>query len=184
MSVWQLVCYPSLDLLFLDTDHNNSTGEAVNPRVTIPRAFKAVFYCLTFFFVLGSLCVGIVVPHNDPTLKDALSAGKPGAAASPYVIAMDRLNIPILPHIINALVLTSALSAGNSCLFCASRSLYGLALEGKAQAVLTKCTKAGVPIYCVLVVLAIGLLSFLQISNGAAVVLSWFVSLVGFPRIT
>jgi len=144
----------------------------------MPRAFNAVFYRLTFFFVLGSLCVGIVVPYTDPTLKDALSAGKSGAAASPYVIAMNRLDISVLPHIVNALVLTAAFSAGNSYVFCASRSLYGLALEGKAPRALTKCTKQGVPVYCVLVVLVIGLLSFLQVSNSAAVVLSWFVSLV------
>ena len=144
----------------------------------MPRAFNAVFYRLTFFFVLGSLCVGIVVPYTDSTLKDALSNGKPGAAASPYVIAMNRLDISVLPHIVNALVLTAAFSAGNSYVFCASRSLYGLALEGKAPRVLTKCTKQGVPVYCVSVVLAIGLLSFLQVSNSAAVVLSWFVSLV------
>jgi yeast amino acid transporter len=35
-----------------------------------------------------------------------------------------------------------------------------------------------VPIYCVLVVLAISLLSFLQVSNGSATVLTWFVNLV------
>lgn len=128
--------------------------------------------------MLGSLCVGIVVPYTDPTLKDALETGKPGAAASPYVIAMDRLDIPVLPHIVNALILTSSFSAGNSYVYCASRSLYGLALEGKAPRVLTKCTKQGVPVYCVLVVLAIGLLSFLQVSNSAAVVLSWLVGLV------
>ncbi|KNB11989.1 hypothetical protein FOXG_11678 [Fusarium oxysporum f. sp. lycopersici 4287] len=40
------------------------------------------------------------------------------------------------------------------------------------------CTRTGVPIYCVLVVLLIALLSFLQLSNSSAVVLSWFVSLV------
>lgn len=150
----------------------------------MPRAFNAVFYRLTFFFVLGALCVGIVVPYTDPTIKDALSNGKPGAAASPYVIAMNRLGISVLPDIVNALVLTAALSAGNSYVFCASRSLYGLALEGKAPRFLTKCTKSGVPVYCVLVALGFGLLSFLQVSSSAAVVLSWLVSLVCRHKIT
>lgn len=101
-------------------------GEAENPRVVLPRAFKAVFYRLTFFFVMGSLAVGIVVPYNDPVMAAAFKEGKPGAAASPYVVAMDRLQIRALPHIVNALVLTSAFSAGNSFVYCASRSLYGL----------------------------------------------------------
>ncbi|KAF5620105.1 carnitine transporter [Fusarium sp. NRRL 52700] len=128
-----------------------AAGEAENPRKILPRAFKTVFYRLTCFFVLGSLCVGILVPYDDPNMIAAFRDGKAGAAASPYVIAMDRLGIRVLPHIVNAMILVSAFSAGNS---------------------------TGVPIYCVLVVLLIALLSFLQLSNSSAVVLSWFVSLV------
>ncbi|KAI1455443.1 amino acid permease/ SLC12A domain-containing protein [Annulohypoxylon moriforme] len=155
-----------------------AAGEAENPRVVMPKAFNAVFYRLTTFFMLGSLCVGILVPYNDVELTEAFANSEPGAAASPYVVAMNRLGIPVLPHIINAMVLTAAFSAGNSYVYCASRSLYGLALEGKAPKFLTRCTGRGVPIYCVLIVLIIALLAFLQVSQNAAVVLSWFVSLV------
>ena len=128
--------------------------------------------------MLGSLAVGINVPYNDKDLRAAFKDGKPGAAASPYVIAMNRLHIEALPHIVNAGVLASAFSAGNSYVYCASRSLFGLALEGKAPKFLTKCTKQGVPFYCVGLVLAIALLSFLQLGQNSAVVLNWFVSLV------
>jgi amino acid transporter len=155
-----------------------TAGEAENPRTVMPRAFNAVFYRLTAFFVLGSLAVGIVVPYDDETLRKAFTNEEPGAAASPYVIAMDRLQIPILPHIVNGAVLAAAFSAGNSYVYCASRALYGLALEGKAPKLFTRCTRGGVPIYAVCVVLGIALLSFLQVSNNAAIVLSWFVSLV------
>ncbi|KAJ5176403.1 General amino acid permease AGP2 [Penicillium canariense] len=155
-----------------------AAGETINPRVVLPKAYNGVFYRLTAFFVLGVLCVGILVPYNDKTMAEAFDNDRPGAAASPYVVSMDRLHIPILPHIVNAVVLTASFSAGNSYVYCASRSLYGLALEGKAPLFLAKCTKKGVPIYCVAVVLLIALLSFLQVSNGASVVLSWFVNLV------
>ncbi|KAF2804846.1 uncharacterized protein BDZ99DRAFT_425006 [Mytilinidion resinicola] len=155
-----------------------AAGEAENPRVVMPRAYNSVFYRLTAFFVLGSLCVGINVPYNDAELIAAFKDGRPGAAASPYVVAMNRLSIQVLPDIVNAMVLASAFSAGNSYVYCASRSLYGLALEGKAPRILTRCTRQGVPIYCVLVVLALALLSFLQLSENSAVVLSWFVNLV------
>ncbi|KAF2842262.1 amino acid transporter-like protein [Patellaria atrata CBS 101060] len=155
-----------------------AAGEAENPRVVMPRAYNAVFYRLTTFFVLGSLCVGILVPYDDAELTEAFASGKPGAAASPYVVAMKRLQIGVLPHIVNAMVLASAFSAGNSYVYCASRSLYGLSLEGKAPKFLRRCTRNGVPIYCVIVVLLISLLSFLQVSNNAAVVLQWFVNLV------
>ncbi|KAH6839048.1 General amino acid permease [Alternaria tenuissima] len=155
-----------------------AAGETENPRKVMPRAYNAVFYRLTTFFVLGSLAVGINVPFNDPELIGAFRDGKPGAAASPYVIAMNRLRIEGLPHVVNAGVLASAFSAGNSYVYCASRSLFGLALEGKAPKFLTKCTKQGVPFYCVLFVLMIALLSFLQLGQNSAVVLNWFVSLV------
>jgi len=155
-----------------------AAGEAENPRVVMPRAYNAVFYRLTAFFVLGSLAVGILVPHDDAELTRAYADSAPGAAASPYVVAMNRLRIGVLPHAVNAMVLTAAFSAGNSYVYCASRSLYGLALEGKAPAALTRCTRRGVPYVCVAVVLALALLSFLQVSRGAADVLQWFVSLV------
>lgn len=155
-----------------------AAGEAQNPRVVMPRAYNAVFYRLTAFFVLGSLAVGILVPYNDQEMSTAFSSGAPGAAASPYVVAMNRLHIRVLPDIVNAMVLTAAFSAGNSYVYCASRSLMGLALEGKAPRIFAKCTRRGVPIYSVLLVLLISLLSFLQVGSGSAVVLSWFVSLV------
>ncbi|KAI1109068.1 amino acid permease/ SLC12A domain-containing protein [Nemania sp. NC0429] len=155
-----------------------AAGEAENPRKVLPKAFNAVFYRLTTFFCLGSLAVGVLIPYDDRELKAAYEENRPGAAASPYVVAMNQLRIPILPHIVNALVLTAAFSAGNSYVYCASRSLYGLALEGKAPKFLARCTKKGVPVYCVIFVLLIALLSFLQVSQGSAVVLTWFVSLI------
>ncbi|KAF2725224.1 amino acid transporter [Polychaeton citri CBS 116435] len=155
-----------------------AAGEAENPRTVMPKAYNAVFYRLTAFFVLGSLCVGINVPYNDPTLIAAFENGEPGAAASPYVVSMTRLRIKVLPHIVNALVLTAAFSAGLSYLYCASRCLLGLALEGKAPKIFTRTSKKGVPIYAVIFVLLISLLSFLQVSNGTATVLSWFVNII------
>lgn len=154
-----------------------AAGEAENPRYVMPRAFKAVFYRLTTFFMLGSLAVGILNPYDEPLLIEAYATGAPGAAASPYVSSMIRLRISVLPDIVNAMVLTAALSAGNSYVYCASRSLYGLALDGKAPKFMTKCTRNGVPVYCVLVVMLIALLAFLQVSNNAAVVLQWFINL-------
>ncbi|KAJ0282538.1 hypothetical protein COL940_005090 [Colletotrichum noveboracense] len=155
-----------------------TAGEAENPRKVLPKAYRSIFWRLTTFFVLGSLAVGIVVPSDDPKLKEAYSSSKGGAAGSPYVRSMDILGIPILPHIVNALILTSAFSAGNSTTYCATRTLYGMALEGKAPRFLAKCNKAGVPYYSVAVVMCFGGLSFLQVSNSTAAVLNWFVSLV------
>lgn len=154
-----MACLVQASFTIAGPDYVSMTaGEAENPRKVLPRAFNSVFYRLSTFFVLGSLCVGIVVPYNDSNLLNALSDAKPGAGSSPYVIAMQRMQIPVLPHIVNAGVMSALFSAGNSYVYCASRTLFGLALEGKAPKFFTRCTRQGVPIYAVLFTLAIALL--------------------------
>ena len=156
-------------------------GEAKRPRIYLKAAFKTMYWRFAVFFIIGALCVGIIIPYNDPTLVNVLS-GKSGgagtAAASPYVIAMQNMSISVLPHITNALLVSSIFSAGNALTYCATRSLYGLALEGQAPKFLRKCTKNGVPIYCYLVTMLFPLLSFLQVSNGSAQVITWLANLV------
>ena len=156
-------------------------AEAKRPRIYIKNAFKTIYWRFGIFFILGSLCVGVVVPYNDPVLVGVVTgttAGGGTAAASPYVIAMENLGVSVLPHITNALMLTSIFSAGNTYTYCSTRTLYGLALEGRAPRILRKCTKNGVPIFCFIVVMLFPLLSFLQVSSGSAKVLTWLINLI------
>ncbi|KAF5025929.1 hypothetical protein F66182_1964 [Fusarium sp. NRRL 66182] len=157
------------------------SAEAKRPSVYIKAAFKTVYYRFCFFFITGALAVGIVVPWNYQNLVDIFVTGSEGsgtAAASPYVMAMDILGVDVLPHIVNALLLTSIFSAGNTYTYCATRSLYGLALEGRAPSILRKTTASGVPIYCFCVVMLFPMLSFLQTSSGSAKVLNWLIALM------
>ncbi|KAF8891280.1 general amino acid permease AGP2 [Infundibulicybe gibba] len=173
-----LTCFIQASYTIAGPDYVAMTaGEAESPRRTLPRAFHSVFYRLTTFFVIGSLCVGILVPYSDPNLLSALSNARPGAGSSPYVIAMERLDIPVLPHIVNAFILISVFSAGNSYVFCASRTLLGLALEGKAPRLFARCNRDGVPIYSVGLTLAIATLAFLQ-EGMSSLETSRFVNLV------
>jgi len=155
-------------------------AEAKRPRIYIKNAFKTVYWRFGIFFIVGSLCVGIVVSHQNPTLVAIVGGELPSgtAAASPYVIAMRELGIEGLPHVVNALLCTSIFSAGNTYTYCATRTLYGLALEGRAPKVLTKCTKSGVPYFCFAVVICFPFLSFLQVSSSSAIVLTWLVNLI------
>lgn len=50
----------------------------------------------------------MLVPYDDPSLKAALVTGAKGAAGSPWVIAIQNAGIQGLPHIINAVILSSA----------------------------------------------------------------------------
>lgn len=153
-----------------------TAGEAKNPRKNMALAFKTVLYRLVIFFIGGALSVGILIAYNDPTYLE-LTATTSDAASSPYVVAMQNLNIKVLPHIVNALILLSAFSAGNSYTYCSSRALYALSKKGFAPKVLARCTRSGVPIYCVGVSVCFALLSLLQLGSSGTKVLNYMVSL-------
>ncbi|KAL1871756.1 hypothetical protein Plec18167_006906 [Paecilomyces lecythidis] len=154
-------------------------GEAQWPRKTMKSAFKSVYWRFGVFFIGGALCVGIVLPANDPTLLRVLGSGNTGTgAASPFVMAMNNMHIEALPHLINALLLSSIYSAGNSYVYMTSRSLYSLAQNGHAPRFLRKCTKNGVPIYCLAVAVAFACLSYLKLGSGSVQVLTWLTNLI------
>lgn len=156
-------------------------AEAKRPRTYIKTAFKTMYWRFGIFFIGGALCAGIVIRYNDPQLVAILGGDANGggtAAASPYVIAMTNLGITGLPHLVNALLVTSIFSAGNTYTYCATRSLYGMALEGRAPAFLKNCTKQGVPIYCFCIVIIFPFLSLLQLGNGSYTVLTWLINLI------
>lgn len=90
---------------------------------------------------------------------------------------MVEFGIKGVPDLVNALIMTSVLSAGNNVIFSAARTLHGMALDGKAPAFLAKCNKYGLPYYAVMVALSFCLLSLLQIGNTSSTVLSWFVGI-------
>lgn len=118
-----------------------AAGEAEDPRRNIPKAVRRVFWRILFFYVLGSLAIGVLLPYNEPRLLSAIKNDEPGAAASPWVIAVYRAGVPVLPSIINAVILTSATSSANAFLYTGSRYLYALAQNGQAPRFLLKCSK-------------------------------------------
>lgn len=57
------------------------------------------------------------------------------------------------------------------------RTLYGLACDGKAPAIFRKCTKNGLPIYCLAITAAFSLLAYMNVSNSASTVFGYLSSL-------
>ena len=88
----------------------------------------------------------MVVDSNSPLLAQAASKGTAGgASASPFVVAIQAAGIKVLPSIINACILVFTLSAANSDQYIATRTLYGMAKDGNAPKIFTRCTSRGVP---------------------------------------
>ncbi|KAI4156394.1 MAG: hypothetical protein LQ340_000299 [Diploschistes diacapsis] len=151
-----------------------AAGETENPRRNVPKAVRRVFWRILIFYVLAILLVGLCVSANDPRLLDAIDASSPGAAASPFVVAVQNAGIAALPSVLNAVVLTSAWSAGNSFFYSSTRILYAAASDGKAPAAL-RFERFGVPYACVAATALLSCLVFLNAGAGTAVqVFFWF----------
>ena len=155
-----------------------TVGEAQNPRKTIPRAIKLTFYRILFFYVLSVLLLGMLVPYNSPDLIFANKATNSTASASPFVVAVQLSGIKTLPAILNGCILIFVFSAANSDLYIASRTIYGLAVEGKAPRILARTDSRGVPVYALGLSTMFALLAFMNVSNDSRTVFGYFFNLV------
>ncbi|KAI6097679.1 general amino acid permease 1 [Pisolithus croceorrhizus] len=167
-----------------------AASETVSPRRNIARAMKKVFVRICVFYLAGIFVAGLIVPSNDPQLLQppgniTHSSGTTQRIvnASPFVIGMQNSGFGTsVVSIINAGVLSSAISAGNSFLFSASRILYGLSLRGQAPAFLAKLnTRTGTSIPSILFTSAFGFLAFLSIKNET---FQWFYNVQAVGQLT
>ncbi|EGO19396.1 general amino acid permease variant 2 [Serpula lacrymans var. lacrymans S7.9] len=151
-----------------------SAAETRNPRRNIIMAMRTILFRIIFFYILLVFILGLLVPSNDPAQcsRKASTTGQ-----SPFVLAFNRAGIQTLPSVINAVVLSSAFSSGNSLLYAASRILYGLAVRRQAPRIFAKCTASGTPWVAILAAGAFALLSFLNVQSAAGEVFNWFVNL-------
>ncbi|KAI0807126.1 dicarbixylic amino acid permease [Fomes fomentarius] len=161
-----------------------TVGEAQAPRKNIPIAIRRTFFRILIFYVGGVFVIGLIVPSTDQTLFVA-NRSRPGAAASPFVVATTIVGIKVLNHIINACILIFVLSAANSDLYIGTRTLYGLAVQGQAPKIFARVTKGGVPYPSLILCTIFCSLVFLNVSSSSAKVFGWFVNLVStFGAIT
>ncbi|EME78479.1 uncharacterized protein MYCFIDRAFT_37349 [Pseudocercospora fijiensis CIRAD86] len=151
-----------------------AAAETRNPRRNIPIAAKRIFWRVGIFYVLSIFMVGLIVPSNDKNLL----ASTGNAAQSPFVIAASRAGIKVVPSIINAAVLTSAWSSGNSGLLGCSRILFGMARDGRAPKVFKRTSRFGIPYVAVGFLSIFACLGYMTLSNNASTVFSWLQDLV------
>lgn len=79
----------------IELDPQIAAGEAKNPRRNLPKAIRRVYIRILLFYIGGVTIIGLLVPSNDPGLK----LGSGTAAASPFVIAIKRSGIKVLPGV-------------------------------------------------------------------------------------
>lgn len=148
-------------------------AEVKSPRVAVPRCASRFIYRLAFFYILGSLVIGIIANSNN----DQLINGSHTAAASPFVLGIQNAGIPVLNNIINAVILTSAASAGNAFIYAASRTLFSLSQKGLAPKIFSTVNKWGVPYPAILLTFAISCLAYLNVTESSTKIFAWLTNI-------
>lgn len=135
-----------------------SAAESVNPHRAIPRAASLVTYRIGFFYILGALLISMIV---DPRNQDLVS-GSGNATSSPWVIAIRQSGIVALPSIVNACILVSAWSAGNSYCWVGSRMIVAMTTDRQLPQFFGRTTRKGVPWVAVITAWLFGPLAYLS----------------------
>ena len=117
-----------------------TAAEADNPEISIPKATNQVIYRILIFYV-GSLAV----------LLSLMPWTRVGPDTSPFVLIFHDLGDALVANALNVVILTAALSVYNSCVYCNSRMLFGLAQQGNAPKALMNVDKRGVPVASIMV---------------------------------
>ena len=153
-----------------------AAGEAQDPEKNIPRAVRSIFWRILLFYIGAIAVIGFLIPYTDPQL---LQADVDNISVSPFTLVFERVGIAGAAAVMNAVILTSVLSAGTSGLYVSTRTLYALAKRGQAPKFLAKINRRGVPMGALLVTTLIGGVCFISslIGDGRAYV--WLVNASG-----
>ncbi|MCG1717084.1 amino acid permease [Staphylococcus epidermidis] len=105
-----------------------TAGESNNPEKSMPKAIKQVFWRILLFYVLSIAVIAAIIPYTDPLLINESES----VSQSPFTIVFDRIGIAFAASVINAVILTSLLSAANSGIYTTSRMLFSLSADKQA----------------------------------------------------
>jgi len=112
-----------------------TAAEADDPKRSIPKATNQVIYRILLFYVGALVVLLSLYPWQNVV---------PGS--SPFVMIFHDLDSNVVATVLNVVVLTAALSVYNSCVYCNSRMLLGLAVQGDAPKALQATNRRGVPV--------------------------------------
>ncbi|MGO2122904.1 amino acid permease [Glutamicibacter arilaitensis] len=153
-----------------------AAGEAENPQRDIPRAIKAIFWRIMLFYIGAIFVIGMLIPYMDPSL---LSSEASDITTSPFTLVFERAGVAFAAALMNAVILSAILSAGNSGLYASARMLYSMALDGKAPKIFARLNKRGVPMPAMLLTASVGLFGFLTAIVGQGSAYTWLLNVSG-----
>lgn len=151
-----------------------TSGETKNPVRNTPKVIKTVFWRILIFYIFTVFFIGMNVPYDYPDLSEK------SVMTSPFTIVFQMVGSKAAGSFMNAVILTSVVSACNHALFAGSRILFNLGLEGYFfPKLVTRTNRYQVPYVAVLVTWAVGGLCFGSSFIGAGTLWIWLQNLVG-----
>ncbi|KAG9245350.1 amino acid transporter-like protein [Calycina marina] len=150
-----------------------TAGETKNPTKNIPRVVKNVFWRILLFYIISVVIIGFNIPYNTEGLSENSSV------TSPFTLVFQMAGSKAAGSFINAVIMTSVISAGNHALFAGTRLLYSLAVDNHAPRVFGRLNRNQVPWVAVLATSLISGLCFGASFIGAGKLWTWLQNLVG-----
>lgn len=157
-----------------------ASAESAEPRKSVPKAAKQVFWRITLFYMISLTIIGLLVPYSDDRLIGASSVD---AAASPFVIAIVSHGIKGLPSVINVVILIAVLSVGNSAIYACSRTLCALAEQNFLPKWFGYIDRRGRPLNSIIFTSIFGLIAFVAQSEKEGEIFDWMLALSGLSSL-
>ncbi|AEO69209.1 uncharacterized protein THITE_113895 [Thermothielavioides terrestris NRRL 8126] len=129
------------------------------PSQVFPTASKQGFWCISSFYIINLFIGGLVLPSDDDRLLNSSGAN---TKASPLVLAIQDAGIPVLPSIMNAVIIISVVSALGA---------------GHGAQVLVYIDKHGRPVWRVAVQMLFGLLACIGTAKVGSTVFNWLLAI-------
>ena len=120
--------------------------------------------------------ISLIIPYTDPSL---LRNDVKDISVSPFTLVFQHAGLLSAAAIMNAVILTAVLSAGNSGMYASTRMLYTLACDGKAPRIFSKLSRGGVPRNALYATTVIAALCFLTSMFGNQTVYLWLLNTSG-----
>jgi AAT family amino acid transporter len=135
-----------------------TSGEAVDPRTTIPAALRTTAIRIFLFYVLALGVVAALIPWTQ-------TGGSVTVTQSPFVKVLAQTGVPQAAGLMNFVIVSAALSGMNTNVYLCSRMLFSLSRGGYAPRFLGRLNKAGAPVAATLlsgacILMAAGLARF------------------------
>ena len=144
-----------------------TAGETKDPAKNMPKVVRNVFWRIILFYIVSIIIIGLNVPYNYPGLSNG------DTATSPFTLVFQQAGSAVAGSFINAVLMTSVISAANHALFAGSRLLYSLAVDGYAPRFFGHLNRFQIPWVAVLATSVISGLCFGASYIGAGQLWSW-----------